>query len=902
MADIHYTSGNDVIDLSQLRPDQMRDIIYAGAGDDTITGTGSAFNGIVLPGPGNDTVRNVIAVSYWSAPAGVTVNLAEGFALDGEGGRDTLIGVTNIHGSGWNDLLIGSAANEWFTGTRGNDVIDGGGGDDTVYLPGKPSDYAFTFDDKQGRVLAHHAGKGELTTMISIESLSFDNGLSYRTSTLRYELTGTHFAPKASAIPAALTSTLNALPVGWMILHSTVLGDFTGDGVLDVLLHAAESVPPGTPNRTAPTQGRFVLLEGRGDGTFTDASTRLPDGGVYNAQVRNLVTGDFNGDGRLDFAPASNYEDGRANTTYLSHAAPQFVFLSNSSGGFDKVALNDNGFAHGIATGDYNRDGKTDLFIGGFTTSPETQANASLFLTGTQPGAFTRMSLSGFTIASTNLLVDLNGDQRLDFIGAGRSGGDNWSMGVETRLQQADGSLGAPSFMNLPSVRKEMGRAWAGDPTEFAIATMNGKEFADTGFITSAAANFDSDSALELLLVRNGFGMHYVNGVLTELGAPNVAAIELYESTASGQLQRKETTFNGWDTSNWFFNLQAIDFNGDGHTDVFVQSINRDGKPAVFLNDGMSRFNKLADIFLPEVKAPGDINQMTSVAGDFNRDGLMDILIRPFAITGQQSVAAPLATVHLATKQLFTGPGYTFPAAAPGFNEQYYLAEYPQAAQAVASGQYATGLAHYLASGKAAGLRGFAPSTTIHGSGATDTVTYTGAAKNYQVQNSAGEVRVTTTSGVSSKDLLKNIERVQFTDSSLAFDLSLNQSAGKTARIIGALLDTSRLTPEVAGIGISLFDQGYSMLQVAQLILDHPVYLQLAGSASSGDLITLLFNNLVGAKPSAADLALYSGILDRGEIGRAQLVVSAAESAFNDVNIDLVGLQSSGLVFTPYGV
>jgi hypothetical protein len=901
MADIHYTAGNDTIDLSMLRPDQLRDIIYAGTGDDTILGT-PAFNGIVLPGPGNDTVRNVIAVSYWSSPAGVTVNLAEGYALDGEGGRDTLVGIANVHGSGSNDVLIGSASNEWFTGTRGNDLIDGGGGDDTVYLPGKPSDYAFTFDDKQGRVLAMHAGKGELTTLISIENLSFDNGLNYRTSTLRYELAGSHFAPEGKAIPVAFTSMLNALPVDWKIFHSTVVGDFSGDGVLDVLLHVGESLPVGTSGRTSPTQGRFILLEGRGDGTFIDGTQRLPDGGDYHALVRNLVTGDFNGDGRLDFAPASNYEDGRVMTAYLSYAAPQFAFLSNTRGGFDKIALNHNGFAHGIASADYNKDGKDDLFIGGFTTNPETQANSALFLSGQQSGIFTRMTLSGFSVASTNLLLDLNGDQRLDFIGGGRSGGHDWSMGVETRLQQADGSLGSPVFMSLPYVRKEMGRAWGGDPTEFAIASMDGKEFADTGFITSASGNFDSDIAHELLFVRNGFGMHYVNGVLTELGAPNVAAIEIYDLSESGQLLRKETTFNGWDTSNWFFFIQVIDFNGDGHTDVYVQSYNRNGKPAVFINDGMGRFDRLDDALLPEVKAPGEIFQMTSIAGDFNQDGLMDVLIRPLSVTGQQSIEVPLATVHLATQRLFTGPGYTFPAAAPGFNEQFYLAEYAQAAQAVMSGQYVSGLAHYLAAGKADGLRGFAPSTTIHGSANIDTVTYTGNVSEYEIRQADGKVIVKTTVGSGSTDSLNSIERLHFRDSGLAFDLKGDQSAGQTARIVGALLDTSRLTPEVAGIGIRLFDQGHSMLQVAQLILDHPIYLQLAGSSRGTDLVKLLFQNLLGVAPSADEFALYVGLLDRGELSGAELAVAAAESSFNEVNIGLVGLQTHGLAYAPVSI
>jgi predicted phage tail protein len=59
----------------------------------------------------------------------------------------------------------------------------------------------------------------------------------------------------------------------------------------------------------------------------------------------------------------------------------------------------------------------------------------------------------------------------------------------------------------------------------------------------------------------------------------------------------------------------------------------------------------------------------------------------------------------VANSALGTGPGFVDPATlgAPGFNEFYYLRHYPDAAAAVQSGQYASGLAHYLAVGRARG-------------------------------------------------------------------------------------------------------------------------------------------------------------------------------------------------------
>ncbi len=89
------------------------------------------------------------------------------------------------------------------------------------------------------------------------------------------------------------------------------------------------------------------------------------------------------------------------------------------------------------------------------------------------------------------------------------------------------------------------------------------------------------------------------------------------------------------------------------------------------------------------------------------------------------------------------------------------------------------------------------------------------------------------------------------------------------------------------------------MLDVAQLILNHPVFLQVAGSSSNNALVNLLFNNIAGTAPSPSELSVYGGMLDRGDMSRSQLAVTAAESSFNEAKSNLVGLQTSGLVFTP---
>jgi hypothetical protein len=74
----------------------------------------------------------------------------------------------------------------------------------------------------------------------------------------------------------------------------------------------------------------------------------------------------------------------------------------------------------------------------------------------------------------------------------------------------------------------------------------------------------------------------------------------------------------------------------------------------------------------------------------------------------------------------------------------------------------------------------------------------------------------------------------------------------------------------------------------------------LGPEASNAALVNLLFVNLVQAPPSATDLAVFTGLLDNGTYTQASLGVLAGDTALNAVNIDLVGLATTGLAYTPY--
>jgi len=126
-------------------------------GDDVFIGTalGNRFDG----GAGFDMVH------LGHAPAAVWVNLAEGWAQDGEGGLDTLVSIEGAVGGNFDDTLIGDGGGNLFEGRGGHNLIDGGAGRDTASYRSSVS--GVQADLVQGRV---QHGDG-VDTLVGIENL-----------------------------------------------------------------------------------------------------------------------------------------------------------------------------------------------------------------------------------------------------------------------------------------------------------------------------------------------------------------------------------------------------------------------------------------------------------------------------------------------------------------------------------------------------------------------------------------------------------------------------------------------------------------------------------------------------------------------------------------------------------
>ena len=176
-----------------------------------------------------------------------------------------------------------------------------------------------------------------------------------------------------------------------------------------------------------------------------------------------------------------------------------------------------------------------------------------------------------------------------------------------------------------------------------------------------------------------------------------------------------------------------------------------------------------------------------------------------------------------------------------------------------------------------------------------DTVVYNGPMERYTINKTGNRYVVSEPTGSDDTDYLINIERLQFSNTKVALDMTGN--AGEAARLIGALLGPSYVKDKaLAGVVIGLLDQNYSTQTIATLGLGTSTYIGLAGSSSNEDFVKHVFKNVIGRPPAEAELQTYVGMLSAGT-SQAALAVMAADTEFTAEKIGLAGLVLNGWEF-----
>jgi len=127
----------------QLTGDQHHNALHGGGGNDRLIG--GLGDDTLVGGDGNDNLNGGSGAdrldggagrdrtSYRDSAVGLTVDMAAPNLNTGEAAGDVLVGIEEVEGSQFADLLLGDSLANVLLGLAGNDLLSGRGGNDTLW-------------------------------------------------------------------------------------------------------------------------------------------------------------------------------------------------------------------------------------------------------------------------------------------------------------------------------------------------------------------------------------------------------------------------------------------------------------------------------------------------------------------------------------------------------------------------------------------------------------------------------------------------------------------------------------------------------------------------------------------------------------------------------------------------
>lgn len=391
------------------------------------------------------------------------------------------------------------------------------------------------------QALPGHFHTGTLTDLMVVCAPTYPAGTPASFTASLNEGNGTFKAIQDSAVQYLATS--------------AQVADLNGDHFDDLILTGEDNY------------NSFEVQISNGDGTFKAPVTYTPSPSNSSGIVLETVTGDFNGDGKLDIAIVNSVTTTNSNNT-SSTADTLIIFLNTGSGGMAQGAsypISTTPTGAGIPlliAGDLNGDSETDLAV----VSPGANPTVTPYF-ATGGGAFRKGGSfsAGTTQAATNAVI-----------------------GRFTSSGYGDIAITTPTGI-VTLLGNSAGTFSKGPSTSYPYPLS-----ANSSGLFEAAADFDKDGNLDLAVSAGGFVMVFWGAGNGGFTGPTALSQSLFPRS-----------------------MAVADMQGDGRPDLIVTGI--DGSVSLLFNRGDRLFSAAANTYSP--------NASGIVTRDFNRDGKQDIAV-----------------------------------------------------------------------------------------------------------------------------------------------------------------------------------------------------------------------------------------------------------------------------------
>jgi len=314
---------------------------------------------------------------------------------------------------------------------------------------------------------------------------------------------------------------------------------------------------------------------------------------------------DYDNDGWMDIylvnsGPCDFYTPGKPLSNALYHNNRDGTFTDVTQ----KAGVHGNAYGMGVAVGDYNGDGFPDLYV--------TQYPHSILYRNNGDGTFTDVTAKAGVAApgwsSSAVWFDYDNDGRLDLFVC-RFG----QFSKATAIFCGNPDTGAHYYCT-PKVVKPAS-CWLfhnnGDGTFTDVTRQSGIAALESRAWGVVAADINNDGWMDLFVSNDGLA----NFLLANRGGGKFEDVGLVAGVAYNQAGAARSGMG----------VDAVDYNSDGNTDLFVANIDHEDY-ALFQNQGKEAFD--------DVAAHAGIASATHMLSgwglkffDFDNDGTLDLVM-----------------------------------------------------------------------------------------------------------------------------------------------------------------------------------------------------------------------------------------------------------------------------------
>jgi len=380
--------------------------------------------------------------------------------------------------------------------------------------------------------------------------------------------------------------------------------DYDNDGKQDIFFTNGADLP--SLKKSSPAYDN-CLLHNRGDGTFEDRTEAAGLLGRDLGYSFGVAAGDYDNDGHTDL--------------FICNAGPNTLYHNNGNGTFTDVteqsglgAKPPNTLSTGAAWFDYDNDGLLDLLVSNYTVwTPETDIRCQ------DSGVDKYCSPTQYRSVANRLYHNL-GRGRFEDVTAKSGFGSARGKGMGISVADFDGDGFQDVFIANDTERNFLFMN-QGDGTFKEVGLLYGVAYNDDGIAVSGmgsdAKDFNNDGTVDIFyndLAEQIFGL-FVNEGRKSFRYSSVTA-------GLSQISRR---YSGWSAG-------FIDYDNDGWKDIYSANgdvdylgVNARQHDTMFKNEGGRTFRdvsaNMGAAFLPLGFHRG------SAFADLNNDGAMDIVI-----------------------------------------------------------------------------------------------------------------------------------------------------------------------------------------------------------------------------------------------------------------------------------